>query len=128
MTEIEVGAKYTDAMDFSLGPAKQDRWTSPQMMTKSGRLSKKHSSTKRSSTDRCVCVCVCIRACVCVCVHACVRAHVCVLCVHTCKCFVKLVQDMMNSLFVFLKRNLKTMNRGTKSNTYLHHMALTLRR
>ena len=59
MTEIEAGAKYADAMDFSLGPAKQDRWTSPQMMTKSGRLSRKHSSTKRSSTDRCVCVCVC---------------------------------------------------------------------
>ena len=80
MTEIEVGAKYTDAMDFSLGPTKQDRWTSPQMMTKSGRLSKKHSSTKRTSTDRCVCVCVCVCVYVhvCVCVHACVRVHVCV--------------------------------------------------
>ena len=130
MTEIEVGAKYTDAMDFSLGPAKQDRWTSPQMMTKSDRLSKKHSSTKMISTDRCVCVCVCVHACmrVRVCAHAHASAYVCVLCVHTCKCIVKLGQDMMNSLVCFLKRNLKTMNRSTKSNTYLHHTALNSRR
>ena len=80
--------------------------------------------------NRQVCVCVCVHACmrVRVCAHAHASAYVCVLCVHTCKCIVKLGQDMMNSLVCFLKRNLKTMNRSTKSNTYLHHTALNSRR